>query len=374
MKNFFTFSIVVLILLIVFWVSYNLVFKDGDSEDLARESSEGGILSLLGSGDGDSDVVQKIISSSAMDSIIDSSGKRIIFYDKVKETFKLSNFDGSQEKELTDKLLPKPENIFWASNAKAAILETSEGFYLYNIESREINKTKDNADNVVWANLSNKILYKYFDSETGERTLNIANPDGSSWKKIADVKHRNISIAPIPQTSLVSYWNYPDVNSSSELRSVSIMGEDEKVIMSGKFGADYLWSPDGSKMLMSFVSNGGKNLNLAVANSDGQEYVDLKVPTIVSKCVWSNDSNNVFCALPSNIESEIVLPNDYYSGKFLSKDTFWKINVKNGRKERIVEVEDINDIYDASDLLLSPREDLLFFINRYDENVYRIGL
>ncbi|MFC1608819.1 hypothetical protein ACFL2R_01735 [Patescibacteria group bacterium] len=374
MKKLFTFSIVILILLVVFWISYNLVFK-GVSTDKIESTSEdgGGVLSLI-SDKKESEIIYRLSSTAAISPEVDAEERRIIFYDKLNNAFKVINFDGSQESELVDKFLPKFNEVFWATNKTSVIGRADDGFYSYSIESRKIDKIKDNVDNVVWANLSNKILYKYYSSDVEERTLNISNPDGSNWKKIADLEYKDISIAPVPQTSMISYWNYPDKNISSELKLVSVVGEDAEVIMSGKFGADYLWSPDGSRLLMSFVSSDGKNLNLAVANSAGQASRELNIPTMVSKCVWSSDNENIFCALPSNISGDTLMPNDYQKGTFLSKDTFWKINIEDGRKSRVVDIEDISDVYDASDLLLSPREDMLFFINRYDENIYRIGL
>ncbi|MFC1645280.1 hypothetical protein ACFL08_04610 [Patescibacteria group bacterium] len=377
MKNFFTFSIVILVLLLVFWISYNIVFRGassgGESVSSIDAGGSGGIMKLFEKTDENAKVF-KLTESKVVSPIIDKEEKRIVFYDTVENVFKSINFDGSQEKKLVNEFLPKFSNVTWATNKTAVIGMAADGFYSYDIIEREFNKVKDNVDDVVWANLSSKILYKYFDSETNERTLNVANADGSNWKKIADLEYRDISISPIPQTSLISFWNYPDANALSVLTSVSMVGQEPAVIMSDKFGADYLWSNDGSKLLTSYVSQGGKTMTLAVSDDDGSNFKELKIPTVASKCVWSSNNKDIFCALPSSISDDLVMPNDYQSKKFLSQDTFWKISTENGKRSRILDLSEIKNSYDVLSPVLSPKEDMMFFINRHDDNMYRISL
>ncbi|MCX6765406.1 MAG: hypothetical protein NT136_00305 [Candidatus Moranbacteria bacterium] len=45
-----------------------------------------------------------------------------------------------------------------------------------------------------------------------------------------------------------------------------------------------------------------------------------------------------------------------------------------GKKDRIVELEDMKGSLDASHLFLSPSEEELFFINRIDGKLYGINL
>jgi hypothetical protein len=68
------------------------------------------------------------------------------------------------------------------------------------------------------------------------------------------------------------------------------------------------------------------------------------------------------------------MPNDYQEKKFTTIDTFWKINVANGKKDRIAELSDIKSDYDAANLFLSSGEDTLFFVNRIDGKLYGISL
>ena len=45
--------------------------------------------------------------------------------------------------------------------------------------------------------------------------------------------------------------------------------------------------------------------------------------------------------MPGNIPDSAILPNDWQEGKITTSDTFWKIDVSTGKKERLVDPEKI---------------------------------
>ena len=50
------------------------------------------------------------------------------------------------------------------------------------------------------------------------------------------------------------------------------------------------------------------------------------------------------------------------------------MDISSGKAERIVDIKDIKDSYDATGMFLSPSEDILFFINKIDGKLYGINL
>jgi hypothetical protein len=111
-----------------------------------------------------------------------------------------------------------------------------------------------------------------------------------------------------------------------------------------------------------------------VINDQGGEYKNLEIPTLVSKCVWSKNNKIVYFALPSSLPDNILMPNDYDAKKFTTTDTFWKVDVTTGKKDRMIELEKMQGSYDASNLFLSPDEGNLFFINRIDDKLYKVKM
>ena len=138
---------------------------------------------------------------------------------------------------------------------------------------------------------------------------------------------------------------------------------------------DYLWSPDSKKLLVSYAQKrAGNRLVLAVTNEGGGELKGLNFFTSVKKCVWSGDSEHVFCGGMTGLPSQAVLPNDWQDDKYYSSDTFWKINTKNGEKARLLELEETPGELDGIDFFLDQNENFLFFTEKKSENLYRIAL
>jgi len=288
-------------------------------------------------------------------------------------------FDGSEKSTVSDKELLGLYNVFWSPEKNRVIsrffVEGGLSYSSYDYSDRTGYSLGRNFENINWYN-NQKILYTYKTAD-GKRTLNIADFDGKNWIKLVDLNFINTRFEPIPMTGLISFWNQGNGFEETALKTISILGKDEKIIFQGKFGADYLWSPDGNSILVSHLTERGTSkIQLGVTNSKGGEYKNVLAPTIVSKCVWSNDNQNVFCALPGNIPEEMVMPNDYFANRFQTIDTFWKIDTKTGEKSRILELDEQKKLpqVDAIDPFLNEDESFLFFTNRKDGKLYRLGI
>ena len=227
---------------------------------------------------------------------------------------------------------------------------------------------------IAWNNLGDKVFYQYTDPTTGKRTLNYSNPDGTSWKKLTDLSHETF-IAPIPQSTNVSFWSKPTAFEKTYFESVSTAGENRHTLLSDKFGTDYLWSPNGEKVLVSTSNEkGGKGMLLGVMNASGGEFQNLMAPTFVSKAMWSKDSKTIYFALPGSMPENAILPNEYIEKPIYTKDTFWKMDTVTGKKTRLAELKEVAQNFDSTDFFLSPNEDILFFTDRSTKRLYRIDL
>jgi hypothetical protein len=205
--------------------------------------------------------------------------------------------------------------------------------------------------------------------------LNISDPTGENWMNLGEVEYKNISIAPIPRTGMVSFWNSPDAFTQTLFQSVLISGGTSKIISKDFYGADYLWDYSSEHILISHTENkGGNEPILGVMNSNGGEYKNLGAPTFVSKCAWSRNGKDVYYALPGEIPDGMVLPNDYNARKFYTADTFWKMNTETAEKEKLLETDKIKEKYDVQEMFLNEKEDFLFFLNRIDGKLYRLSL
>lgn len=384
-KKIFIVSTALLVAALFFLAIYNFSFKKNPVAGNGAEEKSDPLFDLSKKKEKNPEdkKIMAITDEAIISPALKDDGDHILYYAKSNGNVLRVNLEGKEKKIISSDNLSGLVDNLWSPKRDKVISQFRQGEYdsfsMYDFNTQKVKNYDPGMDNIVWSNLGDKIIYKYYDGSAKKWTLNVSDPDAGNWKELTGLEYRNMKIAQIPQSTLVSFWNAPNSFEETNLSVVSMMGGEKKRIFSQKFGADYLWSPNGEKALVSSVENkGGSRMNLAVMNSNGGEYSSLNVPTMASKCVWSGENTVVYCAFPGSIPESAVMPNDYQEGKIQTKDTFWKINIAaGGKQERIVEIEDLNAMkmnFDAKNLFLSSDEEKLFFVNSYDGKLYRINL
>lgn len=381
MKKIFVISSIILTAVLIFGGVYVFVFQEKDSLSNEEDSIIPKDQKVDDSEEADvaKEKINIISDEAVLAPTLNADGNSIFYYSATNGNTMEIALDGEGKQVRSRDVLSGIADVYWAPQKNKVISrllgEESDKFYYYDLGSRNSVRLKDGLDSVSWSNLGDKIIYKYYDSATGKRSLNIADPDGNNWKMLAETPFRYLDIAPVPQSSLVSFWNHPDAFSETDFQSISFVGGAAKLLFSGKFGADYLWAPDGQHFLVSYTdSQGGHLTNLYVSDKEGKNVRNLGIPTFASKVVWSKNGETIFYALPGAISLDAVLPNDYESKKVTTRDTFWKTDINTGEKTRLVELAEIKEVYDASRLFLSSDEEMLFFVNRLNGKLYRLDI
>lgn len=377
-KLFFT-SLALFCLALILFGAYNLAFKkdapvqttDKKAAPSAKDQPDAPKVS--------NDPIMAISQEPILAPLISNDGSGVKYYAKSNGHVYQTDFTGNGKRTLSDKDLPGLISVEWSSDKNKVLTKFYDGkasyfsFYDYNEQSGT--RLNDHITSVAWQSGGSRIFYEFYDPTANKSTLNISDPDGKNWTKLADMAFSNALIAQIPQTGAVSFWNKPDAFFETALNSIPLAGGEPKSLLKGYFGADYLWNGNGSAALVSHSdAKGGTKIQLSIINANGGEFRDLDFPTFASKCVWLRDNKTAYCAWPAKIPPGSILPNDYDQEKFHTADSFWRINTATGEKSRIVDLNNITGEYDASDLFLNNDESILFFRNRTDGKLYRIIL
>jgi len=373
MKKIFIISSVLLFLLAGFYVAYNFLLKAPELKEDTNMISSLGDEKNKDNKNFEFKKISRIVESDISAISLDESGSRIRYYDNTNKGFWITSFDGSFKKKMSSDNFSDLKEVSWSEDGKRALLKINDSFYLYtyNEGKKLIKKTKS----LSWIGFNQGVVYTFSDSENGKKTLNIANPDGSNWREIGTVSSDNLIMSVVPKSTKASFWTKADSFTESEITLVSF-GKEELETKGGlKFGADYLWSPEGNNFLRSSVARkGSSDLVLEICDLKSENCSNLNLPTIAPKCVWLKNNKDIACALPKNIKTDSIWPNDYWSRKNITEDSFWKIDTETGKKERITEESDEMDGIDAINLVASPNNDFIFFINRKDNQLYRISI
>lgn len=376
-KKFFIGSSVFLLVLLSLWGIYNLFFT---KKDTPKTSPDVSTIETPKTEIKKSTSIQVAIDAPVLSPFISSDGDGSILYiDKNTGSLQKFNIISGKKEVLSDITLTSPISAIWKTNGTSAIIKefrsNEPSFRLISFaNSTPPVSLKWGMRYLIWDELENNILYSYQDT-TGKITLNRALPDGSDWKELEKLPSTPMFIQSIPKSPLVALWERPANNRLGELKTINITNGETKTLFPGKYGANYLWSPNGEKILLSWAPEKNKSrMTLAMINKNGGEYTDLNFPTLVEKCVWLSDNKTIYCSLPGSLSQTAVMPDDFYGQSFSSSDTFWKIDTGTGKSERIVALEDMSESFDAVNLLVSPDESELFFVNRKDSKLYSIQL
>lgn len=379
MKKVFYFSVGLLFLVLIFLGAYNFAFKNNVNDPTV--TSEVKVQTQENPFTKNAPISSSIVSpinESILGAGITPDGA-IVYYSLDDRSLKKATVEGKDKTILLSNFPGTPARIVWSLKKDKVLLflKQDDGNMLWHfadLTTKTLVPLKPEMSRIVWNNLGDKIFYQYTDPKNGGRTLNISNPDGTDWKILTAINSDSF-IASIPRSTAVSFWNKPTALEKTSFESISLTGENHKILLTEKYGADYLWSPNGERVLVSSsVEKGGNAILLSSMNSAGGELQSLSIPTLISKVIWSKDNKTLYYALPGSIPENAMLPNDYFEKPLTTKDTFWKVDTTTGKQTRLVDLKDITATFDSIDLFLSPDEDILFFTERATRRLYRIDL
>ena len=374
-KKIFFACLIIFLMSLLLWRVYNLAFKKAPApivDTKPKDTTPAPVKTTS--------TISAVSDEAVLAPVLSPDKNYIKYYSKGTGKVYQINIDGQQKSVISSQGLAGLKDVLWSPDETKAITkfvgpDGQAKFYFYDYATEKGIALKNNVDQISWQINGTKIFYKYYDATSKQRTLNVSDPDGTNWSKLADISYRDIDINQIPQSGLVSFWNKPDAFTATIFESIPVISGNRKTILQGNFGADYLWSPNGNSVLLSSTdTRGGSKMQLAVMNSNGGEYKNLDLPTMVSKCVWSKDNKTAYCAFPTGIPDNAIMPNDYMDSKFTTTDTFWKVDTVTGKKDRLMDTDKISGQYDAVGLFFNADESKLFFTNKIDGKIYKINL
>ena len=386
MKKFFVITTALFGTLLLFFLIYNVLFKNnpfqGKVPNVAVLSNTGDATATKPMKDAPTKKIAPFTDTESITPFFDANDRALLYVVPSENALKETMLATGQPKTLANFAFV-PRNIIWSPDGKKALVQKSDTEWALFSREKAMGANRDEAilllkpgiESPTWTSLGDRIVYKYFDAGTKKRTLNIANPDGSEWSTIGETPFQFLEMRPVPKSSTVAMWNRGNAFEKTSLKILPLIGGEARDIFSANYGADYSFAPNGKDILVSdSVEKGGATISIALINDQGGGYTNLFIPSLISKTVWSKNSRFVYYALPGSIPTGSVLPNDYFRKPILTADTFWKVDVQTGEKSRVVDTNDIDQSYDAENLVLDADETLLFFHNRRDGKIYRINL
>lgn len=215
------------------------------------------------------------------------------------------------------------------------------------VKTRETNTLHPNISGVVLSKNKQKIAYLYFDKNTGEGQISIANPDGSVFKNILPTRASQLKI-DWAKGHLISFYNPKGEDHSLFL--LNLENTQLEKILDSLDNLKLLWSPDGTRFLYS------SNNQLALLDLENRLTFTIDLLAETDRCVWSLNSLFAYCGSSSG-----------------DSDNLYQLDV-NKKEFGLIFQPSSADKIKIKKPILSPIEDFLFFINDLDGYLYRISL
>lgn len=367
----------VFVLLVAVFTIYNLFFKaPATPEEIV---SEEGIAIEEKKKPAAAQKVAAISSEAVVSPSLSPDGSKIRYYLKSNGNVLESDFNGGSIVKVSSAVLKNLLKVIW-SPARDKVISVSEENgtmkkYFYDYNTGRASALPDGMKYIVWSKDGKQIAYNYVSGMVGN--ISVSNPDGSGWKVLQNARIPDL-VMHWYQKDKIAFASAPSGLAASTMLSADLAKPGELVaLFTDVYGFIANWSPSGNKLIYSATDSDGKNLNLYFKDIITQKANNFGLATLAEKCGWSIDDKTIYCAIPDDIPARFVLPDDYYKGYFSVNDKLAKINTDTGEVLEILPPAAgtfVSAGYDITNIILSPSEDYLFFVNRKDGLLYRVKL
>lgn len=325
--------------------------------------------------------VKPIIEQEVMEPTLSPDRQSILYYDPNEGEFFVADLDGNNQRSVTSQALSNVWDVDWSKNKDKAIVVFSENEgkdkqYMYlDLRTQTTNLYDDKFQAVTLSPDDNKIAYLFNDEENGITNISVANPDGSEFE----------SLFSFPDPSVDINWfdnDYMELKTQSSAFTegkvviADTEGETMRVVVGEKYAVDTLESPDSSKII--YTESDLKNpREVTLMVKDIQGFLEPKylgVNTLVDKCAWASDNVTVYCGVPDFHIPKYVMPNDYYNGKFITTDSFYRINTETQETEMIARSDSFEDLYDVYSPYMSSDGKVFYFTSRTDNQLHALTI
>ena len=294
----------------------------------------------------------------ALSPAISEDGRKILYFEKGTGKILASDFSGQSSGTVSGQILNGFSNALWSKNGEQAIINEQLNKHYYNLKNGKLSELNRNIKDIAWSKDGKNIAYLFFESEKGEGNISIANPDGASFKNVFQTRIGSLRIS-WPKENLISFYNPTGPDNSLFLFDIESGLLEKKLDSSfdNIKNLEILWSPEGNKILYSRHNEDG-SYELRLIDFAQEIDYETGLATTADKCVWTLNSIALYCGMRKESETS---------------ENLYHIDIAKKEFGLVFEPSTVESIA-IKNPLLSPTENLLFFVNQQDGYLYSISL
>ncbi|NOY35548.1 MAG: hypothetical protein GXP44_01345 [bacterium] len=214
-------------------------------------------------------------------------------------------------------------------------------------------------------------------SPEGDEIFYLNEKNGATVGVVADFENKNKDVifstpfgeftAGWPSANIISLLTKPSAFAEGYLYFLSPKTGKLKKIIGGAKGLDASVSPDGKTVLYS--QSAKKGLIVKILDRETAGATDFPLKTLPEKCVWSGDSETVYCGVPDSLPPANY-PDAWYQGTISFNDALWKENISTGETTLIMD----DTGADITNLFLGPDGNYLIFTDKKDNTLWSVNI
>jgi hypothetical protein len=237
-------------------------------------------------------------------------------------------------------------------------------FSIFNTVTSGWQPLPENTVAVAWASNSQQLAYlENKNSSGGLKILNVVSQKTQEILKFSQAEAQLYWVKPfvIYLSNSAASADYP-----ASLWSIDLRKKTLQPLIREENGLVFNWSANGDLGLKLNNSQGQPKLSLI--DDQGSVLKEFTFVTLPEKCVF--ESRKLYCAVPQFLRDNLFLPDDYYKKAVYFRDDIYLIDIDTATATLLLSGDE--NLIDAQQLTIRNGE--LFFLNRYDNLIYRLRL
>jgi hypothetical protein len=291
---------------------------------------------------------------------INSDG--IIYY--LNEFGQVIKRNGETEELLNSQTISGLNKILPSSDGSAIIAKfnypSSPIFSIFNTDTTNWQPLPAGTIAAAWSPDSNIIIY------ANGQSLNRFNLDTNATTKIIDLTQKEIDLDwVLASTLLISVP--PTIELQSSIWSLNLNTLTLTPIIRNEFGLNIKWYSNSEFGIK--LHDEKRQPIISLIDKTGSVLESFNFVTLPSKCLI--EARKIYCAVPTNIDEGLELPDDYYKKAVYFSDRFYEIDLTGAGVFELV-TEAPGWIMDAEHLEIHNNR--LYFKNRLDNGLYSLKI
>lgn len=282
------------------------------------------------------ETLTNLLTSSAIVSPTVTASGAVAYYDPADGRFYTIDSEGNVVS-LSRVQFPEAENVTFASDASAAVIEFPDGSNIvYDFTTAKQVTLPSHWEEFSFTDDSTQIVSKSIGGDESNRALVITSADGSGTDVIANLGNNDekVDVNVSPSNTIVGFSRTGGAQNAfgrQELYLIGMDGEAAGTLTVDGSSFSGIWSPDGSNLLYSVADpSDAYRAALWYVDSEGDKgggvRIKIGVKTTVDKCTFAS-TTLIYCAVPR----DMTAGGGADSSSITSYDDVYAITLPSGR-------------------------------------------